>query len=83
MIMKYDYTVRARHFLEQLWPYICDCENDYWKYYEAIRAYNYHKSRRVYVCHGASRISIITSDYVIKFEIGNHKLQQTIAVTGK
>lgn len=68
MIMKRDYTVRAQHFLEQLWPYICDCGNDYWKYYNAIQAYNYHKSRRVYVCHGASRISIITSDYVIKFD---------------
>ena len=35
MVMKYDYIARAQHFLEQLWPYICDCENDYWKYYEA------------------------------------------------
>jgi len=68
MVMKSDYKVRARHFLEEIWPYIENCGNEPYQYRQAMRKYNFHKSRHVLVGSGCVRVALVTSDYVIKFD---------------
>lgn len=68
MTMKSDYKVRARHFLEEIWPYIENCGNEPYQYRIAMRKYNFHKSRHVLVGSGCVRVALVTSDYVIKFD---------------
>ena len=68
MAMKSDYKVRARHFLEEIWPYIENCGNEPYQYRQAMRKYNFRKSRHVLVGSGCVRVALVTSDYVIKFD---------------
>ena len=64
---KSSYEVRAHRFIEQIFPYICDCFNTY-KMEERVNLFNQDKKRKVKVYHGATRIAFITSDYCVKID---------------
>lgn len=66
--MKSSYIDRAIKFLDAILPYI---ENDMMSLdsvNDGIYEYNMNYHRHVRVCNGASRIVLITSDYVIKWD---------------
>ena len=62
-----NYVERAKDFIEQIYPYICDCSNP-WDAQESVHAFNIAFNRNVRVSNGLSRIALITSDYVIKYD---------------
>ena len=62
-----DYVERAKDFVEQIFPYISECMNP-WKVGGFIRQFNADFDRKVIVRSGLSRIALITSDYVVKFD---------------
>lgn len=67
--MKSNYYVRAERFLKSIFPYIAD--EDIFNVEEVkngVECYNREKHRKVEVYHGATRIALITSDYVIKWD---------------
>ena len=70
--MKSDYITRARKFLMAFIPYL---ENFsalqspmVWKFQYAAHAFNEDFHRKVIIANGATRVVIMTSDYVIKFD---------------
>lgn len=68
--MTTDYITRAIRFIHQIFPYIENCHNlddMYW----GMMEFNKDKRRRVIMEHGATRIALITSDYVIKLDYGD------------
>ena len=67
--MKNNYEVRAMKFITLIAPYIAGCV-DKWDYFYAVARFNHDYKRNVKVCNGATRIALITSDYVIKFNYG-------------
>ena len=62
-----DYTERAKDFIGQVYPYIANCGSPY-KMGGFIRKFNADFDRKVIVRSGLSRIALITSDYVVKFD---------------
>lgn len=72
--MKSDYRVRARHFLETIYPLLDGCWGSPSECRRIMYRYNRQKSRKVIVCNGVSRIAIITSDYVIKFDYNEYEV---------
>lgn len=62
-----DYVERAKDFVEQVYPYIAECMSP-WKMDCFIRKFNADFDRKVIVRSGLSRIALITSDYVVKFD---------------
>lgn len=68
--MKNDYIVRAMKFIAAIAPYIENCR-DKWDYHRAVTMFNSDYNRNVKVASGATRIALITSDYVIKFNYGD------------
>ena len=67
--MRSNYVERAKRFVQEVYPYICDCDNlDV--ILRNICQYNMKKHRKVRVCHGATRIVLCTSDYVVKINYG-------------
>ena len=74
--MKNDYRIRAMRFIEQVYPYIENCDNDPFTCRRAIMRFNATRSRRVIVAHGVSRIALITSDYVIKFDYDSEEVER-------
>lgn len=66
--MKSNYVERACHFLQEIWPYIEDTHFDFCECKEAIKRYNETRLKKVQINFGGSRIAIIDSDYVIKFD---------------
>ena len=67
--MKSSYEVRARLFIEKVFPFIEDCEEPN-EYAKAIKRYNKLYHRKVHVDYGMTRVVLITSDYVIKIDYG-------------
>lgn len=65
--MKSDYRLRAQKFVEQIFPYIQECESPY-AYKRAMHEFNLTYHRHVEVASGASRVALISSDYVIKLD---------------
>ena len=65
--MKSNYEDRATKFAQKIIPWFmfCDTLNDF---EEAICVYNSCHSRPLFYAHGVSRIAIIRSDYVVKFD---------------
>lgn len=63
-----DYKSRAIKFLRMVYPYIQNCLTDPDECMEQIEVFNQEKSRHARMDFGASRIAIIASDYVIKFD---------------
>lgn len=72
--MKSDYRVRARRFLETIYPLLDGCWGSPNECRRIMYQYNRQKSRKVIVCNGISRIAIITSDYVIKFDYNEYEV---------
>ena len=72
-MIKTDYEVRAKEFIKEFAPYLkgirVNKSNSY-KVREAVRQFNVDKKRNVKVASGASRIVLITSDYVVKLDFG-------------
>jgi len=62
-----DYVERAKDFIEQIFPYIDGCMSP-WQMRDYIRKFNADFDRKVIVRSGLSRIALITSDYVVKFD---------------
>ena len=72
-MIKTDYEVRAKAFIKEFAPYLKGIRvaryNSY-KIRDAVRRFNADKKRNVKVDSGASRIVLITSDYVVKLDFG-------------
>ena len=62
-----NYIERAKDFIEQVYPYISVCRNP-WDARNRIKMFNADFNRKVEVSSGLSRIALITSDYVVKFD---------------
>ena len=62
-----SYIERAKDFIEQVYPYIRECMNP-WTIRDRIELFNDTFDRKVKVASGLSRIALITSDYVVKYD---------------
>lgn len=62
-----SYIERAKDFIAEVFPYINEIFNP-WDIEEEINKYNTTFNRKVRVQNGLSRIALITSDYVVKFD---------------
>lgn len=62
-----SYIERAKDFVQEVYPYISNCMNP-WEMRDFIKSYNKDFDRKVIMRSGLSRIALITSDYVIKFD---------------
>lgn len=71
-----DYRIRAQKFIDSILPYITDCITSPSKVAAAIEDYNHSHSRKVVVSYGATRIALITSDYVIKWDYDEEEIEQ-------
>ena len=72
-MIKTDYEVRAKAFIKEFAPYLKGIRvtrSNSYKIYDAVRRFNVDKKRNVKVASGASRIALITSDYVVKLDFG-------------
>lgn len=62
-----EYIERAKDFIHQIFPYIEECIQP-WAVHQKVVKFNNDYDRHVKVCNGLSRIALITSDYVVKFD---------------
>ena len=62
-----NYEIRAKKFIAEVYPYIKDC-GDNFDFSVAIRRFNRDHHRNVQIASGATRVVMITSDYVIKVD---------------
>lgn len=62
--------MRARRFVEQIYPFVSDCHTVE-QYREAVNNFNTVYHRKVMVCHGQTRVVLVTSDYVVKIDYGH------------
>ena len=62
-----SYIERAKDFVKQVYPFICDCEYP-WTVGQQMIQFNRDYNRKVLVSSGVARIALITSDYVVKFD---------------
>lgn len=72
-MIKNDYEVRAKKFINEFAPYLKGIritKSNSYTICEAVRRFNADKKRNVKVASGASRIALITSDYVVKLDLG-------------
>lgn len=72
-MIKNDYEVRAKKFINEFAPYLKGIritKSHSYEICEAVRRFNVDKKRNVKVASGASRIVLIASDYVIKLDFG-------------
>lgn len=74
--MKSDYEVRAKKFLEKVFPFIEEDIFDPFYVCDAIINFNKTYNRNVQVRFGESRIALITSDYVIKFDYDDEMIEE-------
>lgn len=78
--MRSDYRIRASRFLNEIAPMLVECFDNECSYNtevnvsRAINWYNHHMHRAIKVYHGATRIALVTSDYVIKFDYNPHNV---------
>lgn len=70
--MKSDYVVRAKKFIEKVYPYIEKDINDVIKVHQGINRFNKDYHRNVIFCSGAVRIALVTSDYVVKWDYSDY-----------
>ncbi len=66
--MKTSYIVRAIRFLDEIFPYIEGSLEDLISIWRIVSHYNSVHRRNILVKNGATRIALITSDYVIKWD---------------
>lgn len=62
-----NYEARAKDFIAQIYPYIENCKTTD-SIYNVINKFNIEHHRKVKVARGSTRVVLITSDYVIKFD---------------
>lgn len=71
--MKHTYVERATSFISAFLPFLeiygFDTPDDVRLAAEYFNLYN---NRRVKVCHGLTRIALVNSDYVVKFNYGGY-----------
>lgn len=65
-----DYITRANRFLHEIAPYLIGAYTVN-EVINRVSQYNEDHHRAVQIAHGATRIALITSDYVIKFNYGD------------
>ena len=63
-----NYIERAKDFIKQVYPYLNDDCMSPWLIKSVIEKFNRTFDRKVIVRSGLSRIALITSDYVVKFD---------------
>ena len=73
--MKSSYINRAIKFLDTILPYIQSDMMSPDSMDDIIHDYNKINHRRICVCHGATRIALITSDYVIKWDYNKRAIR--------
>lgn len=66
--MKTSYIVRAIRFLDEIFPYIEGSLEDLASIWRIVSHYNMAHRRNILVKNGATRIALVTSDYVIKWD---------------
>lgn len=66
--MKSDYRIRARKFLKSIFSLIQYNMYEPYEVESTLSKYFYNSNRVIHVKWGATRIAIITSDYVIKWD---------------
>ena len=69
-----SYIERAKDFIEQVYPYIRECMNP-WAIHSRIELFNETFDRKVKVASGLSRIALITSDYVVKYDYDKEEVE--------
>jgi hypothetical protein len=74
--MKSSYTERAARFLRTIYPLLDGHWNSPWECRRIMSLYSCEHSRKVFVRSGVSRIAIITSDYVIKFDYNEREVNR-------
>lgn len=62
-----SYEVRAIKFIHQVFDFLQECHTAV-DYYDAIYVFNKAFNRKVQCGNGQTRIALITSDYVVKFD---------------
>ena len=62
-----SYEERAKDFIKEIFPIIADV-NTPWSVREKIAIFNHQNRRNIIVGNGLSRIALITSDYVVKWD---------------
>ena len=62
-----NYVERAQDFIAEIFPYICECEN-VWDIRACVKKFNFTFDRKVIARNGLSRVALMTSDYVVKFD---------------
>ena len=62
-----NYVERAQDFIKQIFPYIDNWNNPF-DIVDDIENFNEENNRKVIMRHGLSRIALITSDYVVKYD---------------
>lgn len=72
---KSSYVVRAQRFIRQIYDYIAYCTTPE-EFCDAIDMFNKKNHRKVDVSWGATRIALITSDYVIKIDYDREEIQK-------
>lgn len=69
-----NYVERAKDFIKEIYPLIADC--DWWgDYANSVRTFNKCNNRKVLCNHGAARVALITSDYVVKIEYDENEVE--------
>lgn len=66
--MKSNYVIRAQKFVKAIAPYIENCWDVKTVRFGVERYLYDHPNRKINVCHGISRIALITADYVVKID---------------
>jgi len=74
--MKSNYYERAKKFLASIYPYIENYLSDDYGCEKQVNKYNYDKSRKVRFCNGMTRVALVTSDYVVKFDYDAHNVER-------
>lgn len=70
-----DYETRAKRFIEQIFPEIEDF-TDYEVVEQNVYSFNSKHNRHVIMDHGLTRIALITSDYVVKFDYDEYQVKR-------
>lgn len=63
-----DYKERAKDFITQIFPYIEEAQYDVFLMRDMVKQFNRDHKRKVLCKNGLSRIALITSDYVVKYD---------------
>lgn len=69
-----NYEERAKDFIKLVFPYI-ESVDTVWEARTAIELFNVQHNRKVKICNGLSRIALVTSDYVVKFDYDEEEIE--------